>query len=205
MASDELFLNRAIVFGSAVVYWGGVWIQVRRIRRRIGRSTNSRPRGLKEQLLWVGWCFVVAAWLALPFLSTGAGGLPSLAVIPCLVHPAGLALGCVLMIGGYAGTLWCYVAMGNAWRMGINRSEKPNLVESGPYGFVRHPIYTFQAMMVTAIVLLLPSPLALLALVVHWLCVNLKAADEEAFLRNLLGPEYESYCARTGRWFPRCK
>jgi hypothetical protein len=30
-----------------------------------------------------------------------------------------------------------------------------------------------------------------------------KAADEESHLRTLLGANYEGYCARTGRWFPR--
>jgi protein-S-isoprenylcysteine O-methyltransferase Ste14 len=203
MATDGLRLNRAIVFGAAVVYWGGVWFQARRVRRRIGRSTNSRPRGAKEQLLWTGWLLVVAAWLALPFLSRGTNALPGLAIIPALVHPACLGLGLLMMLTGYAGTLWCYAAMGNAWRMGINRSEKTNLVVAGPYGLVRHPIYLFQAIMVAAIPVLLPSPLALLILVIHLVCVNVKAADEETYLRTLIGPAYATYCALAGRWFPR--
>jgi protein-S-isoprenylcysteine O-methyltransferase Ste14 len=204
MTTDALSLNRAVVFGAAVVYWAGVWIQARRIRRRTGRSTNSRPQGPKEQLLWVGWFFVVAAWLTLPFLSAvGPGWLPGAAVLPALVHPLLCALGIVLVVAGYAGTLWCYVAMGNAWRMGVNRAEKPALVTRGPYGFVRHPIYLFQVMMVAAIPLLLPSVLALAALAIHLVCVRTKAADEESHLRTLLGPPYAAYCARTGSWLPR--
>jgi protein-S-isoprenylcysteine O-methyltransferase Ste14 len=187
-----------------VVYWAGVWVQSRRIRRRIGRSTNSRPRGAKEKLLWAGWIFVVTAWLALPFLcADGQGRLPGTAILRVPAPPLLCALGISMVVAGYAGTLWCYVAMGNAWRMGVNRTEKPDLVTRGPYGSVRHPIYLFQVIMVAAIPLLLPSVLALAILAVHVVCVSAKAADEESHLRTLLGQPYEAYCARTGRWWPR--
>jgi protein-S-isoprenylcysteine O-methyltransferase Ste14 len=205
MTAETLTLNRALVFGSAVAYWGGVWVQTRRVRRRIGRSANTRPRSTKERLLWAGWFFVVAAWLALPFVSLGGKAVPGTAIIPPLVHPSCRALGIIMMVVGYAGTLWCYAAMGNAWRMGINRAEKTELVTAGPYRVVRHPIYLFQAIMVAAIVLLLPSLLAMTMLVLHLLCVATKAADEEAYLRTLMGQTYETYCAGTGRWFPHLR
>jgi protein-S-isoprenylcysteine O-methyltransferase Ste14 len=203
MATEVLAFNRVIVFTSALVYWAGVWIQARRVRRRIGRSPNVKPKGLKEQLLWAGWAFVVLAWLALPFLSGGGVALGWLMVTPSLVHPAGSALGAIMMGVGYAGTLWCYCAMGNAWRMGINRTEQTRLVTGGPYRHVRHPIYLFQVVMVTATFILLPSVLSILILVVHLVCVLTKAADEESHLRTVLGESYAAYCARAGRWFPR--
>ena len=135
------------------------------------------------------------------FLCTAGGG--ALALILEAVG-ASAAKGA---IAGYAGTLWCYVAMGNAWRMGVNRTEKTTLVTRGPYGFVRHPNYLFQVMMVAAIPLLLPSALAFAALAIHLLCVRTKAVDEESHLRTLLGRPYADYCARTGRWLPpmRCQ
>jgi protein-S-isoprenylcysteine O-methyltransferase Ste14 len=201
----EIGVNAAIVFGSAVVYWTGVWIQARRIRRRTGRSSNTRPHGTKERLLWAGWFLVVASWLALPFLAVGHPASAGLTLVPGLVHPFGRVLGIVIMGAGYLGTLWCYAAMGNAWRMGINRAEKTELVRRGPYGFVRHPIYLFQVMMVAAIAFLLPSVLACLILAIHIVCVRIKAADEEAHLRTLLGEPYQAYCARTGAWLPRLR
>jgi protein-S-isoprenylcysteine O-methyltransferase Ste14 len=131
----------------------------------------------------------VVAWLALPFLSAGSAGLLGTVIIPSLVHPVGRALGLIMMAAGYAGTLWCYVAMGNAWRMGA-------------YRLVRHPIYLCQVVMVAAIVVLLPSVLSRIILIIHLLCVSIKAADEESHLRALLGRSYEAYCAHTGRWLP---
>lgn len=203
MPSETLMLNRAVVFGSAVLYWGGVWVQAQRVRRHIGRSVNTRPRGWKEGLLWAGWIFVVVTWLTLPFLSGGGARAYWATMIPSLVHPAGLVLGIVMMAAGYAGTLWCYAAMGNAWRMGVNRTETTTLVRRGPYRFVRHPIYLCQVIMVAAIPLLLPSLLSLVILAVHLLCVLVKAGDEESFLRAVHTRDYEQYCAGTGGWFPR--
>jgi protein-S-isoprenylcysteine O-methyltransferase Ste14 len=203
MAVEVPSLNRVVVFAAAAVYWAGVWVQARRVRRRIGRSPNVRPRGLKEKLLWAGWSLVVVAWLTLPFLSGMSRGLPGSAIIAPLVHPLGSALGLILLGAGYAGTLWCYLALGNAWRMGINRKEPTRLVTNGPYRFVRHPIYACQLLMVTAVALLLPSFLSGAILALHLVCVLIKAADEEAHLRTLLGHDYEVYCGSTGRWLPR--
>lgn len=205
MAADALSLNRAVVFGSAVVYWAGVYVQARRVRRRTGRSANTWPRGLKETLLWAGWLFVVVAWLALPFLGRNGAGLLAVTIIPWLVHPVGCALGMIMMVAGYLGTLWCYTAMGNSWRMGVNRAEKTGLVTRGPYRLVRHPIYLCQVTMVAAIPILLPSVVALLVLIIHLFCVLTKAADEESHLRNILGRTYEAYFAHTGGWFPRLR
>ena len=161
MSTESWSLNQAVVFGSAVVYWAGVWFQARRIRRRIGAIHQFAAAGAKEQLLWAGWFFVVVAWLALPFLSAVGTG----AAAGDGDHPVSRSSGAACSgyhdgRAGYAGTIWCYVAMGNAWRMGVNRAEKTDLVTRGPYRIVRHPIYLFQVIMVAAIAVLLPSVLA---------------------------------------------
>jgi protein-S-isoprenylcysteine O-methyltransferase Ste14 len=203
MAADVLTFNRVVVFCSAIVYWAGVCVQARRVRKRIGRSPNVRPKGLKEKALWTGWSVVVLAWMGLPFLSSGTRHQIWWAVVPSMVHPVGTALGVFMMGVGYAGTLWCYKAMGNAWRMGIDRKAKTDLVMTGPYRFVRHPIYLFQIVMVAGIAVLLPSLPALLVLAIHVACAVTKATDEEKYLRALLGHDYEVYCASSGGWLPK--
>jgi Phospholipid methyltransferase len=196
MSVDRIPFQRVAVLGSGLIYWVGVWIQARRIRRRIGRSPNVRPKGVKERLLWMGWALVVVGWWTLPFL-------PASILIPPLVNPRGALVGVLLLGAGYAGTLWCYQAMGDAWRMGVCRNEKTTLVTRGPYRFIRHPIYVFQTLMVAAVALLLPSLAAFAILLMHLGCVLSKAVDEEAHLRSLPDAGYAAYCARTGRWFPR--
>jgi protein-S-isoprenylcysteine O-methyltransferase Ste14 len=205
MPLDELLLRRAIVFASALVYWGGVFIQARRVRRKIGRSPNVKPRGAKEQALWAGWLVVVLIWLGQPWLIADPARFVLLQLASALLHPAGLALGLALVVAGYAGTLWCYAAMGSAWRMGIDARDKAPLVTRGPYQRVRHPIYLFQVVMLAGALLLLPTWLSLGALVLHFVCVWIKAADEEAFLLTLHGDGYQAYLARTGMLWPRLR
>jgi protein-S-isoprenylcysteine O-methyltransferase Ste14 len=200
--ADNLLINRAAVFVSVLVYWGGVLVQARRVRRRIGKSPNLNPRGNKERLLWAGWMLVIVGWLAQAFL-IGRFDVPGFRILSSLSNSIGLAVGLGIVALGYAGTLWCYAAMGDRWRIGIDHTKKVALVSSGPYRYVRHPIYSFQMVMLIGAFWLLPAAFSLALVFAHLICVLIKAADEEAYLLTTLGDEYRQYLARTGRLFPR--
>lgn len=197
MPVDELFWRRAVVCAGALIYWGGVLIQGRRIRKRIGRSPNLKPRDPRERVLWAGWMLVIFTWILQPLVLRGKYLRPE-----CL-QPWGLGLGILLTVAGYVATLWCYVTMGNAWRIGINRQEKNQLVSSGPYRWIRHPIYAFQTVMLAGAVLLLPTICSVVVLVVHLFFVRLKARDEEAYLLGVHGENYRELMRRTGGLFPK--
>jgi protein-S-isoprenylcysteine O-methyltransferase Ste14 len=203
MTPEELQLRRLVVCASGLVYWGGVMIQARRIRKRIGRSPNLRPRGAKEKALWVGWLAVILVWLGQPLLLGITATTPGLALWPGLLCSSGLWLGLALVALGYAGTLWTYAAMGNTWRIGIDRKEKTALVCQGPYRRVRHPLYGFQVMMLAGAALLLPTPVSFAALALHYVCVRIKARDEESHLTAVHGESYRNYLSGTGSLFPR--
>jgi len=204
MPLDTLWLRKGLVIGSALIYWAGVFIQIRRVRKHIGHSPNVRPRGSKERVLWFAWFLVVAGWLTQP-LVIGKLSCSLFSLIPCLMDPIGFFLGLLVMLGGYAGTQWCYAALGDAWRMGIRRREKTALVKNGPYRYVRHPIYLFQITMLLGAILLLPTPFSFILLFVHLLCVVIKAVDEEAYLLRVHGSEYQAYLSSTGRFLPKIR
>lgn len=197
MTIDELFLRRASVAAAALIYWGGVAIHARRIRKRIGKSANLKPRTPKEKLLWFGWTFMVLGWLVQPLL------VPTAWLSAPLLTPPTLVAGLVLIILGYAATLWCYASMGDTWRIGVNRQEKTSLITRGPYNVIRHPIYGFQIVMLAGSALLLPTVFSLVIIAVHFLCVQAKAADEEAYLLGVHGETYRAYLNRTGRLLPK--
>jgi protein-S-isoprenylcysteine O-methyltransferase Ste14 len=201
--SDEIFWRRAVVLVSAVVYWAGVLVKARQVRRQIGRSPNLRPRGTKERLLWAGWFLVIVVWMAQPaFIGTRV--VPAwLQLDSPLLRPASLVLGVLMTGAGYAGTLWCYAAMGATWRIGINRKEKNALVTRGPYSLVRHPIYLFQIVLLVGALLLLPTVLSAAILAIHVLCVFVKASDEESYLLTVHGQEYRDYLSQSGMLLPR--
>ncbi len=203
MSTEEFFWRRAIVSASALIYWVGVWILARRVRKQIGRSPNLKPRGAKEKILWVGWLFVILVWVGQSAVVRTQSDWPGVVFFPSLLKLPLFVTGIVLVIGGYACTLWCYVAMGNTWRIGVNKSEKTILVERGPYRAIRHPIYAFQLVMLAGAALLLPTALSFAILVLHYICALIKAVDEENYLKTVHGQTYVDYMARTGRLLPK--
>jgi protein-S-isoprenylcysteine O-methyltransferase Ste14 len=77
------------------------------------------------------------------------------------------------------------------------------LIESGPYRFVRHPVYAgYLALLLGSgiasvnVCLLLLWPLSLLGILIQ-------AASEEQLLEARFGQDYERYVGRTGRLVPR--
>lgn len=51
-------------------------------------------------------------------------------------------IGLVLCALGIALAIWARAHLGRNWGMPMSRKKHPELVTSGPYAFVRHPIYT---------------------------------------------------------------
>ena len=59
------------------------------------------------------------------------------------VHSTILAvIGALLFAGGIALAIWARLHLGRNWGMPMTQRAEPELVTSGPYRFVRHPIYT---------------------------------------------------------------
>jgi len=203
MTVEELQLRRTVVGASGLLYWGGVLVQARRVRKQIGRSPNVRPRGSKERALWFGWFLVILCWIGQPLLVSATVTTPGLYLLTGIVHPAGFAMGLAMVTLGYAGTLWTYHVMGNSWRMGVNAQERTPLIRHGLFKWVRHPIYALQVLMLLGAALLLPTPLSFVMVATHYICVRLKARDEERYLDKVHGPVYRDYASQTGSLFPR--
>ena len=95
------------------------------------------------------------------------------------------------------------IHLGRLWSSAITRKERHRLVDTGPYAFVRHPIYTG---IITALVATAAIEATLAALVgAALICFGLwlKARAEERFLMVELGPDdYKSYCRRVPMLIP---
>jgi protein-S-isoprenylcysteine O-methyltransferase Ste14 len=60
-----------------------------------------------------------------------------------VVHsPALGAVGAVVLVSGLALAVWARIHLGRNWGMPMTQKAEPELVTSGPYRFVRHPIYS---------------------------------------------------------------
>ncbi|WP_409192552.1 methyltransferase family protein [Bradyrhizobium sp. RDM4] len=80
-------------------------------------------------------------------------------------------------------------------------AEARQLVTSGPYKVVRHPLYLCEGIAIIGVALQVISPLAIAAVLVIALIQFRRMINEEAVL-SLAFPEYRAYAARTPRVAP---
>jgi protein-S-isoprenylcysteine O-methyltransferase Ste14 len=109
----------------------------------------------------IGWLVFWAGWVAAAFgAKKGTGGsrqLPlrgfsAIAVVLLFrvfrggsleVHSLVLGVvGVVVFATGIALAVWARTYLGRNWGMPTTQKDDPELVTTGPYRFVRHPIYT---------------------------------------------------------------
>ena len=143
-----------------------------------------------------GWAFRQRSWLPVP-----------LALVLVFVRwresesPWVIGTGAALVIAGLAVRLWGVRHIGTISRTRATRQGP--LVTSGPYAFVRNPLYVGNGLLWTGFVflarLLWMLPVAWLVFAVQYGSI---AAWEEARLRGHYGADYDAYARVVPRWLP---
>jgi len=64
--------------------------------------------------------------------------------------------GAIVCVLGLAFAIWARVSLGRSWGMPMTLHDDPELVTSGPYRYVRHPIYTGMGAMLIGTSLVFP-------------------------------------------------
>lgn len=104
----------------------------------------------------------------------------------------------LLLIGGVGFAIWALLVLGRSISL---LPEARRLVTTGPYAFVRHPLYLGEMVAVTGIALQHLSPWALLLLGLIWAFqLQRMTYEERVLLRSF--PDYRDYVARTARLVP---
>jgi protein-S-isoprenylcysteine O-methyltransferase len=111
-------------------------------------------------------------------------------------------VGLAVAIAGAVLLVWAFGLLGRLMIHEAAVREGHTLIESGPYRFIRHPVY------VGYLALLLGSGIAasnvyvLLLWPVSFVGILIQAASEEQVLRAQFGQDYDRYVSRTGRLLP---
>ena len=93
--------------------------------------------------------------------------------------------------------------MGDSWRIGVQESDRTQLVTGGVFGLVRNPIYTGMIPAFVGVALLVPNPVALAAVVTVVAGLEIQTRMvEEPYLLKVHGLAYAEYAARVGRFVP---
>ena len=103
---------------------------------------------------------------------------------------------------GFAWCWWARLHLGTLWSAGVSRKEGHSIVDTGPYGIVRHPIYTGAIVAVFAFSGVRASLFAFLVALLVTCFFALKARMEERFLRQELGAGYDAYRQRVPMLVP---
>lgn len=110
-------------------------------------------------------------------------------------------LGVVLCALGVGSAIWARAYLGRNWGLPMSQKESPALVTTGPYAYVRHPVYTgfLLAMLGSAIG---ESLVWLLPLLVFGIYFSYSARREEKILLTQFPEQYSLYRKRTKMMLP---
>lgn len=119
------------------------------------------------------------------------------------VGPVGEWLGVAVTAAGIAVAFWARWHLGTNWSGAVTLKQGHELIRTGPYRAIRHPIYTGILLGLLGTAITYGEVRALLALGIAWASFYIKARREESFLSQEFGPGFADHRQRTGMFLPR--
>jgi protein-S-isoprenylcysteine O-methyltransferase Ste14 len=116
--------------------------------------------------------------------------------------PAASLAGVATTVAGLFVTIWARVTLGRNWSGSITFKQDHELVERGPYRFVRHPIYTGLLLMALGTAVVRGNPDSFLGVVVFLVAHIWKLRREEELLQRHFPDSYPAYRDRTRALIP---
>lgn len=161
-----------------------------RRRRESGGTRSSRSiAGIVVQGFGIALVFAGPVNVRLDPLGTAALGE---AAVVALLMAASVGL-----------FVWSSRVMGRNWSLVARTRSDHELVTSGPFAYVRHPIYVAMAMTMLAASIALGHERALLIGVpLFAIGTWLRISEEERLLRAMFGATYDAYAAGVSRFVP---
>jgi protein-S-isoprenylcysteine O-methyltransferase Ste14 len=99
-------------------------------------------------------------------------------------------------------TLWARATLGSNWSGTVTFKENHELITSGPYAFVRHPIYTGLLTMLLGTVIISGHAFGFAILALGTLMLWLKSLDEERMMTKHFPDAYPPYKRRVRAIIP---
>jgi protein-S-isoprenylcysteine O-methyltransferase len=162
----------------------------RRSRSRTGEKQDRSTLGM----LWVVIMASVAAglYVAMYFPAARLPGRRALEVVAVLLFVLGLAL-----------RWWAIVTLGRFFTVDVTIEKDHELVERGPFHWLRHPSYTGVLLAFLGFALSLQNWAALLVVLLPITAAFIHRINvEEEALTRVLGAQYREYIGRTKRLVP---
>lgn len=171
-----------------IVYWWSISANVK---------ATKRSEGATSRIVRVILLLCVMALLGLPHFPV--------AVLSRRFLPAGAWTfwsGAALTACGLLFSLWARHCLGQNWSVTVTVKEGHELVTSGPYALVRHPLYTGLLLALGGCALAVGEWRGLLAVALAFAVLWPKLRLEEKWMREQFGESYEVYSKRVARLVP---
>jgi len=118
-------------------------------------------------------------------------------------HWGAAALGLPLMLAGLSLAVAAQWNMGAAWRIGVDPTERTELVRDGLYRWIRNPIYSGMVLFAAGQALVTPNAWSLAAVAALLAGVEIQVrAVEEPYLGATHGVRFAEWSGQAGRFAP---
>lgn len=134
-------------------------------------------------------------WIALPI--SPSGGLEQFLEV----------LGLILFMSGVGLYVWGRLALGSLFAVSTSTAVQlhanHHLVQSGPFAFVRHPMYLGMITALIGLVMTYRTWAPVVLALIFAVALPLRARREERALAHTFGREWHAYARRVPGWVPR--
>ena len=175
--------------------FGLYWIVASRTTAKTATRESLRTSLPRNLLLALAGALIFARWFSI-------GPLGRRFVAP---SPEIRIAGIVLTAAGLALAFWARFHLGRNWSSQITLKEGHTLICSGPYLYLRHPIYSGILLALAGTALTVGLYRALLGVALAVIVFLWKARQEDAWLARAFGEQFERQRQRTGRLLPRLR
>ena len=112
-------------------------------------------------------------------------------------------LGIAMTATGLGLAIWARMYLGGNWSSAVTVKVEHKLVRTGPYLWVRHPIYTGFLLALLGTAIELRQVRGFVGFFVVFISLKIKSRIEERTMASVFGPDYEDYSRTTGAILPR--
>ncbi|MEJ2759259.1 MAG: isoprenylcysteine carboxylmethyltransferase family protein [Anaerolineales bacterium] len=128
-------------------------------------------------------------------------GWAHLAQFPIALRWAAIGIMFLCVIAFY----WLFSSLGNNVTPTVTIRKEHQLVTSGPYRWIRHPLYTFGFINILSLSVAAANWFIFALAWLTFIPLAMRTPLEEERLLETFGEEYKSYINKTGRYLPKLK
>jgi len=186
---------------AALILFTGVGISVY-FRRKADKDTGEKiSRNVDGTLMMIVIrIFGTVMWLSpLVYLVNPQWMIWSKVGLPEWVRWLGIGIGILCTFGIY----WLFSSIGSGISPTSATRREHKLSTSGPYRWVRHPLYTIGSLFYISFGMMADNWFIAAMGILSFIAMAIRTPKEEANLIEKFGDEYRDYMKRTGRFFPK--